>query len=312
MDPDGFSKFLPDIPSSDGNYEGWQYLGISGILLLLISLVIVVYHLAVTDDWMHNIKNQKGKIDTVLFTFFATAVVAWSPIVYWGSKVILDYSWLKSYLELMSVFRCSGRSFWICTYAILFFSAITVFKRFKKSFPAVICAICIVSVQAYDLSPLIKLMTPITRSIVEYTTPLASEFWEDISKDIDHIYRLSYSHWGYPGEFPLDFYATAHHLTLNNGYIGRNNDAVNTENVLQGIESVVYGTLADDTLYCVEDDRAFTDICLTGENVVELRCDGYKIFIHKDLWARLDQSRYQDIYQECTGEYLTYRAEYTA
>ena len=70
--------------------------------------------------------------------------------------------------------------------------------------------------------------------------------------------------------------------------------------------------LDEDTLYCIEEDKAFTEACMTGDDVVELHVDGYYVYIHKDIWDQLDQEKYQDIYMENTGEYLTARSAYLA
>ena len=313
FDSDGFSSVLPDIPSSDGNYEGWNYLGLAGIILLVISLVSTLYRLALDDGWPREIEGERlARLLAVGMFFLATTVVALSPVVYCGPKIILDYSWFSLYTKIMSPFRCSGRTFWIATYVILLFSTVTVFKRIRKPAAAVILALALVAVQIYDFHPLIQEMHWRTHHQIEYTSPLSSDIWDDIAEKVEHVFRLSYDHWGYAEEFPLDFYATENDLTINNAYIGKNNDEENLENIAQGIHAVMTNDLEPDTLYCVLDNRAFTEANMTGEDVVELHVDGYHVYIHKSIWDQLDQEKYQDIYRESTGEYLTAREAYMA
>lgn len=311
FDSDGYSSIIPDIPSSPWNYEGWQYLGLSGIVLLIAAVIITIYRAASSDDWLEDLDARAKKLLPILLAVLPVTIIALSPEVYFGSVKIIDYSWFTLYKKLLGSFRCSGRTWWICAYGILLFSAVIVFKRIKRPVPAIIAALLLTGVQLYDLSPLIAAKSALTNADVIYTSPLASDFWEDAAGKVQHIYRLSYNHWGVVEDYPMWFYATKNNLTINNMYVSRNDDAVNLENIEQGEQAVVNGTLREDTLYCVLDKWSFTTASMTGEDVVELYVDNYYVFIHKNIWDRLDQEKYRDYYMPNTGEYLLVRESFS-
>jgi len=116
----------PFIPNGDrfvlGQYEGLNYLGIFGILLLFI-----MYLAPLTKNYMFIKKESRGKHEEFGFRNFTKYIfhlnwfISLGSIVYLGADKIIDYTWIEKFPlfeQFMGSFRCPGRLFWINTYMI--------------------------------------------------------------------------------------------------------------------------------------------------------------------------------------------------
>ena len=181
FNPMGTSSFLPSWKIGWGQYEGYQYLGLGGLLLVLAGVVILAV-------WRGRNARPLGHAALWL----APAFVVWyamavSPTVTAFGHVVLSLNTdnLSPVARVLSIFRSSGRFGWPITYFVLLSGvliALTVDRR--ASLPVLAAAIL---VQVMDLAPL-------ARSVRAATAPwgrgltLSTDQWYAIANTAKWIY----------------------------------------------------------------------------------------------------------------------------
>ena len=137
-----WSLFLPILKYTKGHYEGFSYLGLSGILFLFLFLVSFFIK-------KNGFIFKKKKMIIISLFFFLLAI---SNNVYYSDKLIFSYG-LNNYLYgILGIIRASGRLIWPVYYLIFFTGIIFIYRNFnsKNSF---LILFFLLFVQIVDLSP---------------------------------------------------------------------------------------------------------------------------------------------------------------
>ncbi len=113
------SRFMPCYGIPVGQYEGWSYLGLGGLLLLSIAI------------FKSSVDFFRGeRIDNfyfpVLMLWLACAFLAVMPKVCIHDTVLFDIGYPYTIEYIMSIFRVTGRFIWIPAYLLLLFSIVKV------------------------------------------------------------------------------------------------------------------------------------------------------------------------------------------
>ena len=143
-----WSYFLDGLPRTDfRQYEGFAYLGIGCMFLLGVALMVFVKkHLRII---------KKEDFIAIIAIFMVSLVYAIGPNVDLGDKEILSVSVPEGLMNILSIFRASGRVVWISVYLLVVLAVVCVGKLQYKNIAITIIssALCI---QIGDLHP--KLM----------------------------------------------------------------------------------------------------------------------------------------------------------
>tara|TARA_Y100000590_G_scaffold438220_1_gene560777 strand:+ start:115 stop:2283 length:2169 start_codon:yes stop_codon:yes gene_type:complete len=194
-----WSWILPDIKLSRGEeLEGFNYLGLGQILMLLFGIIICFGRNSSSINLFIR-ENRQFKI----FLFIAFVFTCWaiSSNISLGSHT---YSIpLNKYIfGLLSIIKSSGRAFWLVNYFLLLLSIIIIFKYFdkKKSFLIILIFLFI---QIFDLSAglknYFKPFMPLYQNpmlAMDDRDILKDEIWEDLfsnNKVIKTTYPVSWS-----------------------------------------------------------------------------------------------------------------------
>tara|TARA_B100000035_G_scaffold167478_1_gene142882 strand:+ start:1051 stop:3144 length:2094 start_codon:yes stop_codon:yes gene_type:complete len=138
-----WSLFLPTLNFQNKEMEGFSYLGISGIIFLLLYFEYLV--------------NQKSIIvfskETNILIFFVFVIIATSNNVNIGNQDLITLELNKYLYGIFSSIRASGRFIWPIYYLIFIIGIVTIFQySFDKKKPLLIISILVIF-QLVDLSP---------------------------------------------------------------------------------------------------------------------------------------------------------------
>ena len=143
IDKFNWSLFLPELNFQNKEMEGFSYLGISGILFLLLYFKYLVKGKSL-------IVFPKGTNILILFVFL---IIATSNNVNFGNHDLLTLELNKYIYGALSSVRASGRLIWPIYYLIFIIGIVTIFQYFlNKKKPLLIISI-LLFFQLVDLAP---------------------------------------------------------------------------------------------------------------------------------------------------------------
>jgi hypothetical protein len=182
LDPRGgisninWSLFLPDIYHYKGEEEGFAYLGLGGILLLIFSL----YHV---------IKNrifQKRSFIFFIVLLFLFLILAISSKISFGKIILIDLELNKYIYGIFSSIRTSGRFIWPIYYAIFAFGIVSIFNIIKSKNTKYLTLVILLLIQLADLSSGFLKIVENNNNYKKQTVP-SSNLWNSISKDYPYL-----------------------------------------------------------------------------------------------------------------------------
>ena len=266
----GYSKIFHRLELyTDGQYEGFSYLGLGMILLLIMSLIYVSVGCVC--------RSFKLSRDFLIYAFIylmisiGLVILAASPYISLNDKLIFEIPYSSTLFHYWSIFRSSGRLIWP-VYYFVFVGVIVLNARFwgkynKTAVPAVIVVIA-VSAQIWDMSDKLIDTHNGYSAKNEYSYGFGSDVWDAIAdrQDFEHVIWVSddFEAWDI---LPIAKFACDNDLTLNNFYFARGMDV--KENTKKSMEN-----LSDDCVYVFLPDQT-EGIEKYGLNLYE--ADGYII-----------------------------------
>lgn len=240
----GISAFLPQIPKFfDEQTEGFNYLGLGGILLLLSNLLSV--RLSWSKLWQPSLLPLT--ILSILFTIFAI-----TNIVTIGPYKIIEIPLPESIIDFFSIFRASGRFFWPVNIGIIT-GLLAINYQFWKRWQAYIIVLLIVAIQYVDLSPLRQDIRHWTNEPLQPSS-LASPIWHELGKNHQKLIVLPAYQCGIDITPTLRFQdlaiiATEQKMKLNSFYVARLSKQLRDIHCEQLPQEVIAGNLETDAAY---------------------------------------------------------------
>ena len=176
LDPQNLGLFIKDLPhATEGQYEGYNYLGLGVILLLF--FVIARYPQEI-------FKLKTRKIIPLLVLFLISLALAVSSKITIGSIVIINIGLPDQIVKLLSIFRSSGRLFWPGFYLLTIAAIVMVFKNFSPRHRKILLFLALI-VQLFDLNFFRSLIR--TQYQAKFSSPLKSEQWQALEKEHKHL-----------------------------------------------------------------------------------------------------------------------------
>ncbi|MEM9535422.1 MAG: DUF6311 domain-containing protein [Cyanobacteria bacterium P01_A01_bin.3] len=169
----GFSMVLPQLPTAtDGQYEGFNYLGL-GTLLLAASALALKPKLCIETIWR---KERPLFIACALLSLFAI-----STKVTFGSLRLITIGVPDNIGDFLSTFHSSGRMFWPVSYMISATFISIAIKSYPRRVLHFILPLLLI-IQYVDLSPLLHSLTQrLETGRVSTTVALSGPEWQDLS-----------------------------------------------------------------------------------------------------------------------------------
>ncbi len=147
-----WSNLLPIQPQIPGNYDGFNYLGL-GILLLLLSVGSVNVYIYVIKRRKLSQQNFYYLLAMLFLLCFAI-----TNVITFQDKILLTIPIPERVVKLCGIFRASSRMFYPIFYTIyiyLLYKVCDLEKTINKYLPIVIISLT-VFIQIFDLSSVIK------------------------------------------------------------------------------------------------------------------------------------------------------------
>jgi len=244
FDASGWSHVLKDVPEADGDYEGFNFLGLGVIFLLVCVLPIVL-----ADST--GLRGAIRRFPFLLVVLAGLTVFAISYKVGFGS-LSFEYPLPHKAVVLANIFRGSGRMFWPVFYAIVFVVIFLIVRGNDKRTAIYLLGVALL-IQIADTSAgwkgiHEKLMTE-PRST--WVTPLIDPFWEDAAskyKKVRWIQPRSES----PKWLPLAAYAATHGLATDAVYLARVDPLALEQAQRKASDALRTGTYEADSLYVLD------------------------------------------------------------
>ena len=174
-----WSWILKDIKLPDAeDLEGFNYLGLGQILIILIGISALVKEKNNTN--LNNFK-KNNKIKIFLWIGLILTFLALSNKISLASYTLIEIPLNKFIYGALSLMRSSGRLFWIVNYFIVLFFLIIIFKSFSKKFSFSIVLVLLL-IQITDISAGLKNYIKFN-NLTKNIFTLKDRLWSDISKE---------------------------------------------------------------------------------------------------------------------------------
>jgi hypothetical protein len=230
VDPNLWSRLIPDVPSRVTEIEGFAYLGLGPLLLaLFVAVSAATRRLRREPPPAGPASSLRwGPLAAVLAAFAVFAVGSHARVGRWE---IVDLSpWYAALEPIPSTLRASGRFVWPAYYAILF--AILATLRRTVSATRTYAALCLVALaaQAIDAWPAYTAQGAEQIARFKRAPALADPAWLLAGADYDEIRLLPpvlanvRCHDGPPSQLdyaPFALFAGRHGLRINSGRLTR-------------------------------------------------------------------------------------------
>lgn len=273
LNPIGYSKVMKWLDVyTEGQYEGFSYLGL-GVIILLVGAI--VGFVLLWKSWFQKMKKSWLKVVIVAGVIFTLILLAASPKITFNSHLLLELPDIDIVMKYWSIFGSSGRIVWPVYYLLFLFAIVEVgqlVNRFNwnRVVMYVLLLLCF-GIQVYDISGKLQEKHDDYAAVRGKSVSLESEFWEEIdASQYEHLLWVSHNMDKREIMCFADW-ALKYNLTMSNFYFAR------PINMREYVESEMK-VLNKQTLYVFipEDDTFEHEIYRNYENELYFyEADGY-------------------------------------
>ncbi len=248
----GYSLFQLNFPQSEGQFEGFSYLGIGIILLIAVVLV---------EKWINKSRIIPFPISSLyplLLVITGLSLFAFSHKLYLNEHLLLTAPYPSFWISLGSTFRASGRFIWPLYYLILFFLVLFAGRILQHKKWGHIILLGLLIAQFIDLYPLLQRLNDMKDKKPEWKVNLSS--WSPLFsqvKEVNFYPPFKEQFFDTREEcIPFVFLASKHHIPINLGPLARWNSG-NTEIYTRKLQQqLVSDQLRPNVLYVVPESEA--------------------------------------------------------
>lgn len=270
VDSSGWSYVLKDLPEGAGDYEGFNYLGLGAIFLVLCALVPMLQGKARLRELFHG-RLMLGLMLLALTLFAISHQIGLGP---WALRLPIP-----GFVEnLANVFRASGRMFWPVFYVMIFAAVFLVVRGCSRRVATVLLALALV-MQVLDTR---AGWTGLRQTLMaapasQWPSPLIDPFWEQAGAHYKKV------RWVQPQNTPpawsvLASYAAAHRMGTDAVYLGRMSKTALKQMKQKTATAIASGQYEADSLY-VLDEPSVRQVASSLNRSTDLlaRIDGYTV-----------------------------------
>lgn len=242
---------------TQGQYEGFSYLGLGIILLCVFGLAL-------------GIKNAVGKkkptIYQVMIVLMSIGLIALaaSPTITWNDKLLLQLPYSSTLYKYWGIFGSSGRMAWPVVYFLMLFGITCVANAdWKKKDTAYVILTVACLIQVVDFSgQLWKRHENYTDEVV-YQSPLAGTIWDKIADAGQYRNIVWVTHnVGHDDVIQASIFALENDMTMGNFYFARGIDKreIIEEQLEHVSDDCVYVFLKSDDTFPYEMYENYEDV----------------------------------------------------
>ncbi len=247
VNPIDYSRIIREFPLTGGQYEGLSYIGVAAVIMLFPALLNIIKNYR--EIW-------RGHRNAII-VFFTVSLILWvialSPVVTAGSKVLCEIPLPGFIYDVWSMFRASGRFLWPVMYAVILISMYFAGKETGRYFTVLLLIACLL--QLYEFSGKAESIN------AEYEEVKEAHFQADRLDMIDWegIEHLQFMHDYYFGEFYGDEirgqmigyteFALRHGMTVSNFHFSRDDMDGVRGYIADCMAALEAGRAREDTMY---------------------------------------------------------------
>ncbi len=280
-----FTQILPNLKtSSEGQYEGFAYLGVGIFMLFAISILGFFLNkigILKANPTLKSIGELplKYPIWSISILFF---IFSLSTTIGFNEKVLHQYIAGPMFKIFANSLRASGRFVWVLYYLIMAFSIKSFLNLNISNYLKIsLLAICL-CVQAYDVKPMFSMHTIDYSNTRKNLTPAA---WQPIMQECERVIMYPCFLWEYKNYG--DFYDFAHLAALNKkaintGYFARSVWGLKRKWEKDFNETLDKGSLGDETrsvFICKKEDVGRFEKFVKKGEIKSFIYEGYTIFV---------------------------------
>ena len=242
LDPSGWSYLLQDIPEGEGEYEGFNFLGLGGGLLVLLALPAAKR----AWPWLR----AKRQYWPLFALCVGLTLFAISNRIGFASHT-LEIPLPAFLIERANVLRGSGRMFWPVYYLLLFVCLKTLFERHsvRNSTSLLLLALLI---QAVDTSAgWLDNRAQMMRSGSTWSSPLQSPFWAQVPGMYQALHTVPVRSMG-PHWDDFAYFAGMHGMSTDAVYLARIDRAKRDAATKRALQCLRSGRYEPGALYVVD------------------------------------------------------------
>ncbi|ENT8926301.1 DUF6311 domain-containing protein [Enterobacter hormaechei] len=241
-----FSTIIHPLGSQRGDYEGFNFLGI-GIIILLIALIPIT---AINRGSGIKVIHYPILLTMVAFTIFALSS-HWAL----GERTIFNLELPSSIESKFNIFRSSGRFFWPVFYSLYIVIFYYLYKKTNKIISFSLLTITLL-LQIHDTSPRFSEMHARYNMQKDWKNPLENKGWQELAAEHSKIVGVDVknieSDWINFGNF-----SSTHKMSMNFGYMARFSQAAYNDQIESNVLKIIEGDISEDTIYVFKDENEF-------------------------------------------------------
>jgi hypothetical protein len=185
----GYSPILPQLKQvSWHQYEGYMYLGVGMLLLLMIFILYSAFNLIVhriNKKETIKVKLTKGYGNLPLWILILSYTIFATTFVFtFNDKVLVRIPVPEFFKQLEEIFRASARFFWLPYYLIILFTIIGLAKSRIKPIISTSVIILALAIQLYDVN---RLLTSKNMTYGAYNPPMQNANWIKLMSQFDEV-----------------------------------------------------------------------------------------------------------------------------
>ena len=239
FDPSGWSVIVPDISETEGAYEGFSYIGIPSILLMIIFFSLI-----------RKSRNTDFKFKVPFIILWGSSVFLYlfslSNKIAIGSRELFEFSIPNQFTEITSTFRSTGRFAWLIVFVIFISLIYSISLKISSKSMTILLSLMIL-IHSMDIGT--QLISQRNLKFSEpYFSRLINPAWSEIGDCYEKI-RI------YPPSMAPDNYydfvnlAYQQDLSINTGRFGRGSE-VSINNAYEKMHrDFIYSSLDVDSFY---------------------------------------------------------------
>lgn len=243
IDSNGWSWLLKDIPGGAGDGEGFTYLGLGFIFLVLAALLSLAQAKPIHSNKI------PGNIYLIIVLLAFTAYAITNHIGIGPYSIVIPFP--ESFSKFTSIFRGAGRLVWPALYFSLVMVSFVICRNYTERAAAIIFGLA-VALQIADTS---AGWAPQKSQVAQaqsnaWQLGLNSRFWEEAGKHYKALRRIP------AGNVTSDWsvfaaYADSHDMQTDSVYLARVNYSQLSDINLRNQRRVEQGDYEPDTLYII-------------------------------------------------------------
>lgn len=288
-----YSIFLNQLKlASFIQFEGFSYLGLGVISLLVSGFLITIPKIAQTKS--RELKKYLP-IAIVMVLFF---IFALSNKVTLNDHILFEFPIPALLKSLCNIFRASGRFIWPVYYLIICFAIWIVVgsKKLKYGYK-IFLILCAVFVQFMDFSGMFRSLQSNFKAERVWSTALKSAKWEYFANKYNKIMYIPnyksatfnlYTYFTPPDDYEdFTFFAAKHNMSVSSGYFARTDYMEMQKSSNNIMRSFMQGNLDLNAIFIIRNNKILDIIIKNNayKNICVMKIDKYYVAIKNDSYV---------------------------